>query len=444
MRITKIFKNTKKSPGEIFFWYERSSEKRRSKEKGQAVLIAVLFFVFISMSMILALLAPTLSHLKSSRSLHSSLEAFAVAESGMEDVVYRFKKGTEVEEEETTAVGAGEVRIFVLEGGGIGIAEEINIRTQGVMPGNIIRNLETRLILGDGMAFNYGVHAGDGGLNIVNPNAKVIGNVFSNGPISGGSGPKKQIEGSAISAGPEGLINNINVHVDAKSDIIEGSHVEGNAFYREIINTTVSGDMHPNTEPTEKGDLPISEEEIERWKNFAEESMVVSGDYVLTAGEESLGPAKIEGDLILSGHAKLKVTGTVWVTGNVEMSNQAELSLDDGTFGFTSGVIIGDGVIDLRDGATARGTSHGRSYLLLLSTFDGDAIIIGDDADIDVVYTSRGFVVLRDGVDLKSITGYGVRLQDNAVVTYEGGLADAFFSTGPGGGYSIFTWKEVE
>ncbi len=413
-------------------------------ERGQAVLIAVLFFVFISLSMVLALSAPTLSHLKTSKSLYASLEAFVVAESGMEDVVYRFKKGTDVEEGEIIVVGEGEANIFILEGGGVGVAEEIRIRSQGVMLENVIRAVETRLVLGEGMAFNYGVHAGDEGLKIVNPNAEVIGNVFSNGPISGEDGPKKRIQGSAISAGPAGLIHNIDVYVDAKAHTLNRSHIERDAFYMQITNTTVSGDMYPDTEPPDKGELPISEEVIERWKDSAEEGGVISGDYVLSAGEELLGPVKIEGDLKISGQAKLKVTGTIWVAGNINMENQAEISLEDGAYGFTSGVVVADGVIELWDGATARGTSHERSYLLLLSTYDGDAIILRDAVDLDVVYTSEGIVVLQDGVDLKSITGYGVRLEDNAVVTYEGGLADAFFSTGPGGGYSIFAWEEVE
>ncbi len=433
MRSRKTFKKFKVDNINLVFFGE---------ERGQAVLIAVLFFVFISLSMVLAISAPALSHLKTSKSLYASLEAFVVAESGMEDAVYRFKKGIIVESGGEINVSKGIVTTVHSAGGGI--EEEIEIISEGVVAGSVIRRVATYLLLGDGMAFNYGVHAGEGGLTIVNPNAKVIGNVFSNGPISGESGPKKQIEGSVISAGLTGVIRNINIHVDAHSYRLENSHIERDAYYTNIVNTTVSGDQYPDTDPIEKGELPISEETIMTWKSFAEEGGVIEGDYVLSAGEELLGPVKIVGNLSVSGQAKLKVTGTIWVTGNINIQNQGEISLDDGTYGFKSGVIITDGVVELWDEGTAIGSSHERSYLLLLSTYDEDAIILSDAVNIDVVYTSEGFVVLRDGVDLKSITGYGVRLEDNAVVTYEGGLADAFFSTGPGGGYSIFTWKEIE
>jgi len=41
-------------------------------------------------------------------------------------------------------------------------------------------------------------------------------------------------------------------------------------------------------------------------------------------------------------------------------------------------------------------------------------------------------------------TGYKLKLDNNAVITYESGLINSQFSAGPQGGWEIASWQEVE
>ena len=51
---------------------------------------------------------------------------------------------------------------------------------------------------------------------------------------------------------------------------------------------------------------------------------------------------------------------------------------------------------------------------------------------------------LTPALAAKEATAYGITMDNNATITYESGLADMTFSSGPGGGYDISAWKEIE
>jgi hypothetical protein len=50
---------------------------------------------------------------------------------------------------------------------------------------------------------------------------------------------------------------------------------------------------------------------------------------------------------------------------------------------------------------------------------------------------------LSNNAGAKEVTAYGIDMDNNATVTYESGLADIEFSTGPSGGYSVDYWRQV-
>jgi hypothetical protein len=45
---------------------------------------------------------------------------------------------------------------------------------------------------------------------------------------------------------------------------------------------------------------------------------------------------------------------------------------------------------------------------------------------------------------LKAVVGYKLDLSNNSEIQYEQGVTDTNFSSGPGGGWNIKSWKEVE
>jgi hypothetical protein len=61
-----------------------------------------------------------------------------------------------------------------------------------------------------------------------------------------------------------------------------------------------------------------------------------------------------------------------------------------------------------------------------------------------IIYGSRGQVHLNNTAGAKEVTGYKIFLDNNASITYESGLANANFTSGPGGGFNIPSWKEIE
>ena len=61
-----------------------------------------------------------------------------------------------------------------------------------------------------------------------------------------------------------------------------------------------------------------------------------------------------------------------------------------------------------------------------------------------VIFGSRGQVHLNNTAGAKEVTGYKLLIDNNASITYETGLANADFSSGPGGGFTITSWKEIE
>jgi hypothetical protein len=60
------------------------------------------------------------------------------------------------------------------------------------------------------------------------------------------------------------------------------------------------------------------------------------------------------------------------------------------------------------------------------------------------VYAAHGEVQLANNISLKEVTAYRIRLKNSAEVIYETGLASLLFNSGPGGGYSISSWAEIE
>jgi len=51
---------------------------------------------------------------------------------------------------------------------------------------------------------------------------------------------------------------------------------------------------------------------------------------------------------------------------------------------------------------------------------------------------------MENNAILKEVSAYKIHLKNNAEVVYETGLANVLFSSGPGGGFEIKSWMEIE
>jgi len=254
------------------------------------------------------------------------------------------------------------------------------------------------------------------------------------------------------------FIDSLDIGGDAKANTINGSIVGGDAYYQSIAGTTVMGTSYLGSPDPPVLGLPISESNIADWKDDAIAGGVVSGNCPGSVGcANTMGPVKINGNLTITNGATLTVTGTIYVTGNVTMSNNATMVCDP-SYASESCVILTDGWASLENNVIMGGSGDPDSYLLFLSTIEGcnggvqqpqcgsgnSGIKISNNVDGAIFYTSASMIDIENNVDITSVVGYKLKLENNATIRYEIGIADLSFSSGPGGGGKLENWREIE
>ena len=249
-----------------------------------------------------------------------------------------------------------------------------------------------------------------------------------------------------------------NINANSISDCT----VNGNASYNAKTSCTIVGTETTPTTPPEslpQLPLPIDGATIQDWKDDAvsggtciQPECLANGDYAPTGCVLTLGPKKIAGNLILdkncSGGQTITLTGTVWVTGYVDISNNAYINLSPG-YADRSGVLLSDGTIHLSNNGQFAGSGVPGSYIMLLTLAAGgghhdSAIDLHNNADGAMFYAQNGLVYLHNTVKVKELVGYKVHMENTSILNYESGLADVKFSSGPTGGFDLKQWKEVE
>lgn len=237
-------------------------------------------------------------------------------------------------------------------------------------------------------------------------------------------------------------LNSVAVGGSAHANTISSCAIAGDAYFQSISGSTVGGIQHPASPDPAMENMPISNANINDWKTQAEAGGIFNGNYNLTNGAvASLGPKKIVGNLTLSNNADLTLTGTVYVTGTINISNGGKLRLGTG-YGDNSGVILTDGQISVSNNAVFYANGAG-SYIMILSTKSGTAITIANNANTVIFYANQGAVDISNNAILKEVTAYQISLSNGAQIIYESGLASAKFSSGSGATWSIDEWRET-
>jgi hypothetical protein len=188
----------------------------------------------------------------------------------------------------------------------------------------------------------------------------------------------------------------------------------------------------------------VSDQNIIDWKDIALAGGTSSAILLSGSQTQSIGPKKINGNVTLSNSAVLTVTGVLWITGNVNIDNNTILKLDS-SYGSNEGMIIVDGTVLTDNNAVFNGSGATGSYIMVVSTNTGSsAITLNNSAGSVILMAPYGNVAMNNSAGAKQITAKSISLSNTATVTYESGLADASFSTGPSGSWEIFSWKEAQ
>lgn len=254
--------------------------------------------------------------------------------------------------------------------------------------------------------------------------------------------------------------------------IIDSTTIGGKAYYQDLIGTVKAAAGSDICEENESGpncfdnqpdqppqNFPITESQITQMEAQAVAGGTINCSPTCTIPTGSaIGPKKYVGDVVIDLGAIVNLTGTVWVAGDLTISNNSVLRLDDG-YGTGSGVIIADdpanrttkGRITLSNNGDLRGNSMPDTYIMALSmngdpTFVNDAIDITNNLTAGIAYAANGAVDISNNASLKEVTGQKIKLQNNATIVYESGLADVIFSGGPGGAWEIQkqSWREIK
>ncbi|MFA4975457.1 MAG: choice-of-anchor R domain-containing protein [Candidatus Paceibacterota bacterium] len=286
----------------------------------------------------------------------------------------------------------------------------------------------------------------------------------SSGGYANGLGKIGQMNGTWNNTTPSGLDYYFSIYLGGLNGLIastSGSQwnqlhvgtVSGTAQANTVNYTNATGNIYcqsgtgNNKACTSQPDpvyiaFPVSEANITQWQTEAENGGVYNGNYSVGWVGATIGPKKIVGDLSVTGGGILTVTGTLWVTGNINLAGGGRIKLAS-SYGMNDGVIVSDGTVSITGGAYATGSGVSGSYIMMLTTsFSSDAATIAGGAGAVIVYAPNGTIEIEGGASLKEAVGYRVKIEGGSSLTYESGLTNNNFSSGPSGSWTVEEWRE--
>lgn len=430
----------------------KSAGRQLTTNRGQALFIAAIFFLIISLTIVVGVVTPVINHVESARATLRGAQSLYAAEGVSQDVLYRLAKNMPVDAAETITYGAGSATATTTT-----VFDGKEIVSGGNRDGFLRKN-KVHLTTGSGVSFNFGLQSGEGGIVLENQSS-VAGSVYSNGPVVGSE--RNLIKGDVVSAGQSGRVHGVHATSSAYAHTIEDSTIDKDAYYQSIADTTVLGVLYPGSPDQATTTLPISDAQIAKWEADAEAGGTISSPcpYKITDAA-TLGPKKIACDLEISGtNYTLTLAGHMWVTGDITIKNNPTLKVAP-SLGGASVALIADNPanrttsskIESDNSAVFEGSGSAGSFVLLLSqnrsAEDGGsetAINIANKAGGALLaYAGHGEILLQNTVMLKEVTAYKIHLKNSAEVHYESGLVSTLFTSGPGGGYEFDGWREIE
>lgn len=228
---------------------------------------------------------------------------------------------------------------------------------------------------------------------------------------------------------------------DVHANTIENFTIQKDAYYKTIINSTVQGISHPNSDDPPPKVFPISDANILYWQQQAAGPDGSNSAPGFSGCVSILESKKYTSDVTFDNHCAVIVRSPVWITGNLTLNNTNILTLDS-SYGTTSGVIVVDGQVTLGNSNQLKGTGQGSSLLMALSNYDSratgiSAIKVTNTANSGVFYANKGIIEPGNQNTYKELTAWQIKLTNNAIINYETGLSSTLFTSGPSGSYSL-------
>ena len=158
---------------------EEQTKRKINNQSGAAMLISVIFFLFISLAIIGGLVSPSVREYKNASVNLNSKKSYFLAESGTEDAFYRLLNNLAISGSEVITLDSNSATttITTLPGGSKQISALGDVSSYQ-------RKTDLTLLIGEGVSFNYGIQVGAGGLTM-GSNSEIQGNAFVAGNITG-------------------------------------------------------------------------------------------------------------------------------------------------------------------------------------------------------------------------------------------------------------------
>jgi len=427
-----------------------TGEAGQRRQKGQIIVIGLVFFAMMILFSA-AILVYISTYLKSESQNIAKAQALQLAEAGIDKAAYELNRNSSYTGESNTTLGNGSFTVTVSSVD----SEHKRVTSVGTAPFSgghtTTRTIKATLAINHTViSFRYGIQSGNGGFSLDN-SSTITGNAFSSGSIVGFH--TNYIYGDIVSAGPGGTIYGIHATGNVFSHSIGKSGpdttIDKDAYYSTITNTTVTGTKHPGSSDQSPVALPISDTQISQWESDAATGSTINtcdgnGNYNVSS-DMSLGPKKIACNLVIK-NATLKVTGPLWVTGNIDTQTGSKIKIDPGLGSQNVAVIAdnpanttGSGIITISQQSTFEGSGSPGSFVFLISQNNsaetgGGTVAISENqgGSALVTYASHGLITLSQSANVKEVTAYKIALSNSANVNYDAGLPSTLFESGPG------------
>lgn len=440
-------------------------EKRGKRKEDGFALVSVALLLAIVLVFGLSLLDYALSSRRASRALQESLSAEQIAEAGANKAIYCLNAsvgtncggtyGTGFAGETNVAYGTGRFTTTIAVTGA-----ERDITSVGTAAGGSTFTLKvgaTTIPPTDSPGFSYALQSGEGGAHMEN-NSSIQGTIYSNGDIDCQS-INAIIAGDAYSSKVGGKVESCRTNFHTHADKILNGSVGGNAYYlndpADIAGTTVGGAKYSGSTTPNFATMPILD--LQFWRDSAEAGGTHVGDYS-PADNSTIGPLKITGDLIMNNNVDVTLNGPLWVMGNILTGNNSSFTLASGFGGLSTTILADDpsdmvnhGKIDITNNTGIYGTGNPTSHILFASTNNSTsdtspALSVANNASGAVFYAINGTLRLQNNSGAKSLAGYRLFIDQNAVITYVMSDFTGQFSNSPAGIWRIKegTWRQAQ
>ncbi len=252
---------------------------------------------------------------------------------------------------------------------------------------------------------------------------------------------------TSIAGTGSGYINGNAYANTMTSDNSSALQIGNSAYYQTQLGITVNGSAcsggnthcHPNsTDPLFRA-LPISQSNIDEWKELAS-SPTQSGNVTIQwPCTTNLEKKHYLGNVTVQGGCTITADSPVWISGNLVVQGGSTVKLKP-EFGAVSGVIVVDGTTNLTGGSRVQGSGTSGSYLTVVSTYSHPtqpAIIVNGGNHSSIIYAGDGILQLEGGTTVRQATAKKINMTAGATLTYESGVENPFYTSGPSGSYSV-------